>query len=263
MFQVEAHQENTRRVRRDVRNVQDTGQRQISVLGQGHHQGRRRREHENDHRAAHHQNSRADHIVQPGDGHAMEEKRDVELQESGRTVPGTGVDQGRTVDRLQREIPGLHNGTPGTILRVIFISINLFLFFSFSFFPLPDQQRRIVGHCGRTTFGPGQLHVRRRERARQRRNRLRRQRQRSVLLIRRSNYASINDIFNLKFFPPVPPSPPKLTVHLEETDSLQLKWIDTAESDTPILGGFIARANNKINRGRAQTPIPALTQFMY
>ncbi|VVC29919.1 Fibronectin type III,Immunoglobulin subtype,Immunoglobulin-like domain,Immunoglobulin-like [Cinara cedri] len=37
----------------------------------------------------------------------------------------------------------------------------------------------------------------------------------------------------------VPPSPPKLTVHLEETDSLQLKWIDTAESDTPILGYVI------------------------
>lgn len=28
-------------------------------------------------------------------------------------------------------------------------------------------------------------------------------------------------------------------VHLEETDSLQLKWTDTAELDTPILGKLI------------------------
>lgn len=37
----------------------------------------------------------------------------------------------------------------------------------------------------------------------------------------------------------VPPPPPKLTVYLEEIDSLQLKWTDTAESDTPILGKTI------------------------
>lgn len=38
---------------------------------------------------------------------------------------------------------------------------------------------------------------------------------------------------------PVPPSPPKLTVQLEETDSLQLKWTDTVEQDTPILGKLV------------------------
>lgn len=37
----------------------------------------------------------------------------------------------------------------------------------------------------------------------------------------------------------VPPSPPKLIVFLEETDSLQLKWTDTAEPDIPILGYII------------------------
>jgi hypothetical protein len=37
----------------------------------------------------------------------------------------------------------------------------------------------------------------------------------------------------------VPPSPPKLTVFLEETDSLQLKWTDTAEPDIPILGKLL------------------------
>ncbi|XP_050541670.1 cell adhesion molecule Dscam2 isoform X2 [Daktulosphaira vitifoliae] len=34
----------------------------------------------------------------------------------------------------------------------------------------------------------------------------------------------------------VPPSPPKLSVHLEDIDSLQLKWMDTSELDIPILG---------------------------
>lgn len=37
----------------------------------------------------------------------------------------------------------------------------------------------------------------------------------------------------------MPPSPPKLTVFLEETDSLQLKWTDTAEPDIPILGKLL------------------------
>jgi hypothetical protein len=42
----------------------------------------------------------------------------------------------------------------------------------------------------------------------------------------------------------VPPSPPKLSVSLEETDSLHLKWIDTVEPDTPISGKY-HRLNTK------------------
>lgn len=57
----------------------------------------------------------------------MEEERDAELQESGRTVPGTGVDQGRTVDRLQRQIPG-DDATPreSAVRAAILISIFVF-----------------------------------------------------------------------------------------------------------------------------------------
>lgn len=43
---------------------------------------------------------------------------------------------------------------------------------------------------------------------------------------------------NYLHFKLVPPPPPKLTVYLEEIDSLQLKWTDTAEPDTPILGTY-------------------------
>ncbi|XP_050441202.1 cell adhesion molecule Dscam2 isoform X2 [Adelges cooleyi] len=37
----------------------------------------------------------------------------------------------------------------------------------------------------------------------------------------------------------VPPPPPKLSIHVEQTDSLHLKWTDTAEPDVPILGYII------------------------
>jgi len=56
----------------------------------------------------------------------------------------------------------------------------------------------------------------------------------------------------------VPPSPPKLTVQLEETDSLQLKWTDTAEPDTPISGKSINSNKSEISFDNFSYELPTL-----